>query len=116
MILTADGRSSRPVVRRASFDSIEHTALLDRVRHGVMELLLVLPDGSKSLVPARLDGREAIRRGRCGRGGNAGVGERPAAPVRVGHRPVAARTARAGTGCRDVTVQGGLPCSLSSSV
>ena len=83
-------------------------------RHGVMELLLVLPDGSKSLVPAAWT--DAKPSGAMERDGDAGVGERPAAGVRAGHRPVAARTARAGTGCRDVTVQGGLPCSLSSSV
>ena len=31
-------------------------------RHGVVELLLVLPDGSKSLVPAAWTDADAIRR------------------------------------------------------
>ena len=85
-------------------------------RHGVVELLLVLPDGSKSLIPAAWTDAEPSGADGAGVVATLGSLSGPAARVRAGHRPVAARTARAGTGCRDVTVQGGLPCSLSSSV
>ena len=78
-------------------------------RHGVVELLLVLPDGSKSLVPAAWTDAEPVRRGvRAVVATLGSLSDLLQCAVSC-RRP-------AGTGCRDVTVQGGLPCSLSSSV
>ena len=85
-------------------------------RHGVLELLLVLPDGSKSLVPAAWTDADQ----------SAVDGEQSAATLGALSDLLHAcelvadlagrRAAGAGTGCGEVTVQGGLPCSLSSSV
>ena len=84
-------------------------------RHGVAELLVVLPDGSKRLIPAAWTDLE-----------------QPAAPGATARRPwgsvpdllglsvlvsgLSARPRWPGAGCTEVTVQGGRPCSLSSSV
>ena len=83
-------------------------------RHGVVELLLVLPDGSKSLIPAGWT--DAAQAGADGGVGMATLGSLTDLLYLCGlvAEPDAARTPDAGTGCRDVTVQGGLPCSLSS--
>ena len=89
-------------------------------RHGRLELLLVLPDGSKSLIPAAwtdLD-RAADSTDTDADAVVATLGSLAdlLAGVRGGGRPGRAQTASTGTGCREVTVQGGRPCSLSSPV
>ena len=84
-----------------------------------MELLLVLPDGSKSLVPAAWTDAEVS--GADGAALAATLGSLAdllhvcALVTGIANRRVRIAIG-AGTGCRDVTVQGGLPCSLSSSV
>jgi hypothetical protein len=83
-------------------------------RHGRVELLLVLPDGSKSLVPAAWTDQ-------------ADTEDVEEAAATLGSltdllHACAVLAARAGrcppgrAGCTAVTVQGGQPCSLCSSV
>jgi hypothetical protein len=86
-------------------------------RHGRLELLLVLPDGSKSLIPAAwtdLD-RAADSTDTDADAVVATLGS--LADLLAGCVVVADLAERStGTGCREVTVRGGRPCSLSSPV
>jgi len=84
-------------------------------RHGRLELLLVLPDGSKSLIPA---GWTDVDRAADSTDADAVVATLGSlADLLAGCVVVADLAERStGTGCREVTVQGGRPCSLSSPV
>jgi hypothetical protein len=70
------------------------------------------PGGLDRPGPGRRQHRHRRRRGR----GDAGLAGGLAGRVRGGGRSGRAQTASTGTGCREVTVQGGRPCSLSSPV
>ena len=91
-------------------------------RHGRLELLLVLPDGSKSLVPAAWTDAAAEGSGADGQAGQAAAAATvgrledllaACALVSAFFRP---GPRRPGAGCTQATDQGGLPCSLCSSV
>ena len=96
----------------------ESLAVLGRVhRHGRLELLVALPDGSKRLVPAQWTDHDTVTlpRNRFGRGGGHGGAVRGSAGrVRAGVG--AFGPAGRGAGCTATTVQGGLLCSLRNSV
>ena len=85
-------------------------------RHGVLELLLVLPDGSKSLVPAAwtdadqsaVDGEQSV----ATLGSLSDLLQTCELVADLAGRELREQ----GQAAREVTVQGGLPCSLSSSV
>ena len=82
-------------------------------RHGALELLLELPDGSKRWIPQAWTDAEQDTTTSDGVATLGSLADLLAASALVGEL---AGTASAGTGCTQVTVQGGLPCSLSSSV
>jgi hypothetical protein len=89
-------------------------------RHGRLELLLVLPDGSKSLIPAAwtdLDrAADSTDTGTDAVVATLGsLADLLAACVVVADLTERRQRAQ-GPGCREVTVQGGRPCSLSSPV
>ena len=74
-------------------------------RHGVLELLLVLPDGSKSLIPAAWTDAASVRWTVTPAVATLG------SLADLLHRALPSWSPRAAgrTGCREVTVQGGLP-------
>ena len=83
-------------------------------RHARLELLLELPDGSKRWIPQAWTDAEQDTTTSDGVATLGSLADLLAASALVGE--LAARgTASAGTGCTQVTVQGGLPCSRSSS-
>ena len=112
------GRQEVRVTRHR--DALEGQTLrvLGRLRrHGGTELLVVLPDGSKRMIPAEWTDA-APAGGGDGRDAAATLGaisDLLAACVLV--RGLSARgTGQQGPGCTAVTGQGGQPCSLCSSV
>ncbi len=84
-------------------------------RHGAAELLVVLPDGSKRLIPAAWTdlGQPA---GGDDAAATLGIGSGPAGVVCAGFGSYRPARGRPGAGCTEVTVQRGQPCSLCSSV
>jgi hypothetical protein len=89
--------------RRHPFEGRSLQVLGSMRRHGVAELLVVLPDGSKRLIPAAWTD-------------DCGIGPGPAAAFRAGFGSFRPGCGRPGAGCTEVTVQGGRSCSLCSSV
>ena len=87
-------------------------------RHGQPELLLVLPDGAKRLVPAAWTDLRAGAGQRGGDGpGTLGVAGGPAGPVRAGFGALRPRAAdEREQAARKPPCQGGRSCSLFSSV
>ena len=100
--------------RRHPFEGRSLQVLGSMRRHGAAELLVVLPDGSKRLIPAAWTDLE--QPGRCRRRyGDSGLGSGLAAAVCAGFGSFRPARRRPGAGCTEVTVQGGRPCSLCSS-
>lgn len=88
-------------------------------RHGQMELLVVLPDGSKSLIPAAWTDRDAAAGQAADDEGAHATTLGTLADLLGACVVVSALVARAGDPegqAAAATVQGGQPCSLYSSV
>ena len=100
--------------RRHPFEGRSLRVLGSMRRHGAAELLVVLPDGSKRLIPVTWTDLEQPADG--GDDGAATLG--PVADLLRLSVLVSGLSARPadGPGCTEVTVQGGRPCSLFSSV
>ena len=86
-------------------------------RHGGAELLVVLPDGSKRLIPAAwTDADASAADDASANGRDTRAGRRICCGCRSWFRAFCPGGPTAGAGCTEVTGQGGRPCSLSSSV
>jgi hypothetical protein len=101
---------------RHSFEGKSLRVLGGMRRHGALELLLVLPDGSKSLVPAAWTDVDPWGVDEVASMSTLGSLSDLLRACDLVVDLAEGRGGGAGTGCAEVTVRGGLPCSLSSSV